>query len=102
MVLFRLYRFSGERGILQSVSHLRATSEAIITLGEYAAGKRAWINHLKIRYQSAEDAARAWGISINPAYGVVWEYLARLDTWFRPADVLSELPLAGAANKRCY
>ena len=58
---------------------------AIVRLGEYAAGKLAWIEHLKSRYRSAEDAAIAWGIPVSPAYGITWEYLTRLDTWFHPA-----------------
>ena len=59
---------------------------AILRLGEHAPGKRAWIEHLKRRYSSAYEAARAWGIPVSPAYGISWDYLARLNIWFRPAN----------------
>ncbi len=58
----------------------------ILRLAEFSAGKRAWIHLLKGRYADAEQAARAWGITVSPAYGISWEYLGRLDSWFNPAD----------------
>ena len=59
---------------------------AIVGLGEYAPGKRAWIEHLKRCYGNAVEAARVWGIYVSPAYGISWDYLARLDTWFGAVD----------------
>lgn len=59
---------------------------AIIKGGEYTPGKLRWIEHLKQRYHSAEAAARSWGITVSPAYGISWDYLARLSTWFHPVD----------------
>jgi len=58
----------------------------IVRLAEYSAGKRAWIDHLKARYPDADSAARSWGIPTSPAYGISWEYLARLNSWFTPVD----------------
>lgn len=58
----------------------------IVRLAEYAPGKLAWIEHLKRRYPDAGAAARSWGISASPAYGISWEYLARLNTWFGPTN----------------
>lgn len=59
---------------------------AIVGLGEYAPGKRAWIEHLKRYYTSADEAARAWGIPVSGTYGISWDTLARLNTWFQPVD----------------
>ncbi len=58
----------------------------IVRLGEYAPGKRAWIEHLQGCFDSASEAARAWGIPVSRAYGITWDYLARLDSWFNPVD----------------
>ena len=59
---------------------------AIVRMGEYTPGKRAWIAHLQSAFNSAADAANAWGIPVSRAYGISWDYLARLDTWFNPVD----------------
>ena len=60
---------------------------AIVCLGEHAPGKRAWIEHLQSYFNSADEAARAWGIPVSRAYGISWDYLARLNTWFHPVDL---------------
>jgi hypothetical protein len=59
---------------------------AIVRLAEYAPGKRAWIEHLQGYHAGADEAARAWGIPVSPAYGISWDDLARLETWSRPVD----------------
>jgi hypothetical protein len=59
---------------------------AIVCLGEHTSGKRSWIEHLKEYYNSADEAARAWGISVSSTYGISWDYLARLNNWFNPTD----------------
>jgi hypothetical protein len=60
---------------------------ALLSLGEESEGKWKWIEILQKRYPSAEAAAEVWGMPISPAYGVSWDYLARLQTWFEPVDV---------------
>ncbi len=60
--------------------------EAILGLGEHAAGKRRWIEHLQGRYDGAEACARTWGLSVSPTYGIWWERMARLVNWSQPAD----------------
>ena len=59
---------------------------AVLVLGEASPGKQRWIDHLRRRYPSAEAAATAWGLSISPTYGISWDRMARLQTWFEPAD----------------
>lgn len=60
--------------------------EAIVGLGEHAAGKRRWIKHLQGRYDGAEACARAWGLPVSPAYGITWERMARMPKWSDPSD----------------
>jgi hypothetical protein len=62
---------------------------ATMKLGANSPGKQRWIAHLKDRYPSAEAAADVWGISYIPLYGISWDQLARLQTWFQPADLES-------------
>ncbi len=59
---------------------------AILTLGETSAGKWAWVEHLQSRYGSPVEAAKVWGLPISPTYGISWYKMARLNTWFDPAD----------------
>jgi hypothetical protein len=59
---------------------------AILPLGESSPGKQRWIEHLRERYECPEAAAEVWGLSISPTYGTSWEKMARLQTWFKPAD----------------
>ncbi|GAB5561082.1 MAG: hypothetical protein SynsKO_27290 [Synoicihabitans sp.] len=59
---------------------------SIIGLGESAPGKQRWIAHLAERYDRPEDAAKVWGFEVSPTYGISWERMARLTTWFDPVD----------------
>lgn len=59
---------------------------AILPLGEASPGKWKWLEHLQTRYASPEDAARVWGLPVSPTYGISWNRMARLNTWFNPAD----------------
>ena len=69
---------------------------AILRMGEYAPGKRAWIAHLREYFGEAASAARVWGIPVSRAYGIDWDYLARLDRWFRPVERERARCIAGA------
>lgn len=53
---------------------------AILALGDASPGKQKWINHLKSRYSNSAEAANVWGLEVSPAYGISWEYMARLTT----------------------
>jgi hypothetical protein len=59
---------------------------ALMKLGVTSPGKQRWIEHLKSRYENAEDAAKVWGLPISPTYGTSWEKLARSQQWFEPKD----------------
>ncbi len=59
---------------------------AILPLGEASPGKQRWIEHLRTRYESPAAAAEVWGLPMSPTYGVSWEKMARLQTWFEPTD----------------
>ena len=59
---------------------------AIVGLGESSPGKQRWVQHLQERYDSAADAAKVWGFEVSPTYGLSWDRLARLNTWFEPTD----------------
>ena len=59
---------------------------AILPLGEWSPGKQRWIEHLSERYDCPEAAARVWGLPISSTYGISWDELARLQTWFEPTD----------------
>ena len=79
---------------------------SIVPLGEHAPGKCAWIEHLKSRYGKADEAARTWGIPVSPAYGISCNYLARLETWFRPVNPerakADLVPFMGLTAERWY
>ena len=79
---------------------------SILHLGEHAPGKCAWIEHLKSRYSKADEAAHTWGIPVSPAYGISWNYLARLETWFLPANPerakADLVPFMGLIAERWY
>lgn len=59
---------------------------AILGLGDSSPGKQKWIQHLKSRYASSTEAANVWGMEVSPTYGIPWDYMARLTTWFSPKD----------------
>ena len=62
---------------------------AIMRLGYHTPGKQKWITHLQQRYDTPEKATNAWGISFVPIYGMSWNKLARMQTWFNPTDIES-------------
>ena len=59
---------------------------AILGLGDSSPGKRRWVEHLKSRYASSIEAAKVWGFEVSPTYGISWDYMARLTSWFKPVD----------------
>lgn len=73
---------------------------AIVRSGEHTPGKVAWIAHLQSAFSSAAEAARAWGIPVSRSYGISWDYLARLDTWFNPVDRLRAREIAAAFMRK--
>ncbi|MDZ8119106.1 hypothetical protein [Pontiella agarivorans] len=60
---------------------------AMLRQGVTTPGKQRWIKLLQDRYSTPEEAATVWGLPVSADYGITWEQMARLFTWFKPADL---------------
>lgn len=87
---------AGKKGAKETVM-VYPWVNAILGLGDYAAGKQRWIRHLQERYPDAASAAHVWGLEVSPTYGTSWETLARLTSWSKPAD-----PVKADADMRSF
>ncbi len=59
---------------------------ALVALGEASPGKQRWLELLKARHQTAEEAAKVWGLPVSPTYGIDWQKIARITDWSHSTD----------------